>query len=90
MLFLDEARRLACGATHAYIRARVWLIDLGVGVRGARTTVSMVDVDIWNAITGVLSLADHARRVSEGRGHERRDAFGDVHVILFGDFKRVP
>ena len=54
------------------------------------TKVSMIDVAIFRSITGVLSLADHARRTAEGRGRERRDPFGDVHVLLFGDFKRSP
>ena len=50
----------------------------------------MMDVDIFRAITDVMSIADHARRHGEGRGREHPDAFGDVHVILFGDFKRTP
>ena len=50
----------------------------------------MMDVAIFRAITDVLSIADHVRRNGEGGGREQRDAIGDVHLILFGDFKLVP
>ena len=49
----------------------------------------MMDVAIFNAVTDVLSIADHVRRNGEGGGRER-DAIGDVHLILFGDFKSMP
>ena len=57
---------------------------------GTHTQVSMMDVAIFRAITDVLSTADHVRRNGEGGGREQRDAIGDVHLILFGDFKSVP
>ena len=51
----------------------------------------MMDVDIFAAITGVMSTANDARRkAGESRGREQYDAFGDVHLILFGDFKCLP
>ena len=54
------------------------------------TQVSMVDVDIFQSIREIMSVADHARRTGERRGREQYDKFGDVHLILFGDFKRLP
>ena len=57
---------------------------------GTHTQVSMMDVAIFRAITDVLSIADHVRRNGEGGGLEQRDAIGNVHIILFGDFKSVP
>ena len=45
--------------------------------------VSMLDVDCWETIKSVLSTIDHNRRPSTSDG----DAFGEVHVILFGDWK---
>ena len=50
----------------------------------------MMDVAIFRAITDVLSTGDHVRRNGEGGGLEQRDAIGNVHIILFGDFKSVP
>ena len=50
----------------------------------------MMDVDIFRAIMQVMSIAEHARRNGEGGGRERCDTFGDVHVVLFGDFKSTP
>lgn len=49
--------------------------------------VSMLDVDIWDAMSKILSIADHSRH----RGfREEADEYGCVHVILFGDFKQLP
>ena len=49
--------------------------------------VSMLDVDIWDAMSKILSIADHTRH----RGfREEADEYGSVHVILFGDFKQLP
>ena len=49
--------------------------------------VSMLDVDIWDAMSKILSIADHTRH----RGFmEQADEYGSVHVILFGDFKQLP
>ena len=49
--------------------------------------VSMLDVDIWDAMSKILSIADHSRH----RGFtEEADEYGCVHVILFGDFKQLP
>ena len=50
----------------------------------------MMDVDIFQSIREIMSVADHARRTGERRGREQYDKFGDVHIILFGDFKRLP
>ena len=51
----------------------------------------MMDIDIFRAISGVMSTANDARRKAENRGREPSyDEFGDVHLILFGDFKCLP
>lgn len=43
--------------------------------------VSMLDTDIWEAMTKILGLADHARH----RGFRpHSDEYGSVHIILFG------
>ena len=48
--------------------------------------VSMIDSDCWSVISELFSIIDHSKRP-----HERgADAFGDLHVILFGDFKQLP
>ena len=42
--------------------------------------VSMLDCDIYEAITKLLGLADHSRR-----GHvDGADEYGSVHLMLFG------
>ena len=42
--------------------------------------VSMLDCDIYEAITKLLGLADHSRR-----GHaDDADEYGSVHLVLFG------
>ena len=51
----------------------------------------MMDVDIFRAITDVMSTANDARRKAENRGREQsHDEFENVHFILFGDFKCLP
>ena len=41
----------------------------------------MLDTDIWEAMTKILGLADHARH----RGFRpQSDECGSVHIILFG------
>jgi len=45
--------------------------------------VSMVDVDCYSTIAELLSIVDHSRRPTVSGA----DAFGNMHVILFGDFK---
>ena len=50
-----------------------------------------MDIDIFGAITGVMSTANDARRKAENRVREQsHDEFGDMHLILFGDFKSLP
>ena len=49
----------------------------------------MMDVDAFQSIAGVLSDADAARRGGVGAG-SRVDAFGNVHLLMFGDFKQLP
>ena len=50
----------------------------------------MMDVDVFRSIIDVLSIADHARRNGESGGGPQRDEIGDVHLLLFGDFKQLP
>ena len=57
-----------------------------------RAQVSMMDVEVWEKINGVLSDADAVRRLgaTRGSGGEARDPIGDLHLLLFGDFKQLP
>ena len=43
----------------------------------------MIDVRTWNTIVELLSVIDHNRRPDD----QNTDAMGNIHVILFGDFK---
>ena len=44
----------------------------------------MIDAPFFEAITKLLSTADHNRRgFADGA-----DEFGWVHIVLFGDFKQ--
>jgi len=48
--------------------------------------VSMIDDDCWSVISELCSVIDHSKRP-----HARSaDAFGNIHVLLFGDFKQLP
>jgi len=47
----------------------------------------MLDVEVWEAMTKLLSLADHARHRRFVQGS---DEFGSVNLILFGDLKQLP
>ena len=47
---------------------------------------SMLDGDGYSAIEEVLSITDHNRRPN-GDSH---DAIGNMHLLLFGDFKQLP
>ena len=59
----------------ALVRMAILLLD----------EVSMLDCDIYEAITKLLGLADHSRR-----GHvEGADEYGSVHLILFGDARCI-
>ena len=49
--------------------------------------VSMIDVDLWQSLEEILSVVDHNKRP---KATMESDAFGAVHVILFGDFKSGP
>ena len=42
--------------------------------------VSMLDVDIWESMTKILGLADHARHGFRSES----DEYGSTHLILFG------
>ena len=42
--------------------------------------VSMLDIEAWTAICSILSTIDHSRRPDVLDS----DAFGSLHVILFG------
>ena len=60
----------------ALIELEVFLLD----------EVSMIDVDAWTAMVELLSIADHSRRPDQ----RVSDAFGNIHVLIFGDFKQLP
>ena len=46
----------------------------------------MMDVDCWATIAELLSVVDHNRRPAA----RSADPFGEMHVVLFGDFKQLP
>lgn len=46
----------------------------------------MIDTDCWKVIAQTFSVIDHKKR-PEARGG---DAFGELHLLLFGDFKQLP
>ena len=48
--------------------------------------VSMIDVDCFACLSEILSTIDHSKRPNA----QGADTFGNVHVILFGDFKQLP
>jgi RecG-like helicase len=45
--------------------------------------VSMIDIDLFHSIVEILSCIDHNKRPDVMCD----DPFGDIHIILFGDFK---
>ena len=47
--------------------------------------VSMIDTVCWQRIVELLGIAQHTRRPTG----QPKDEFGDMHLILFGDFKRL-
>ena len=57
-----------------------------------RVQVSMMDEEVFQNIWGVLSTADGVRRDGAARSGtmEARDSIGDLHLLLFGDFKQLP
>ena len=51
----------------------------------------MMDVDIYRAVANLLATANEASRKAENRVREQsHDEFGDMYLILFGDFKSLP
>jgi hypothetical protein len=48
--------------------------------------VSMIDVDCFGILSEILSTIDHSKRPNA----HTSDAYGNVHIILFGDFKQLP
>ena len=46
----------------------------------------MMDLEIFQAICKALSNADNAR----GKKTSGLDGFGEIHMLLFGDFKCAP
>ena len=49
---------------------------------------SMIDETSWTSIAGLLSLIDHSRRPTAM--DESALGIGNMHIILFGDFKQLP
>ena len=51
-----------------------------------------MDEEVFQKIWGVLSTADGVRRDGAARSGtvEARDSIGDLHLLLFGDFKKLP
>ena len=45
--------------------------------------VSMLDTVVWHKIVEVLSIAQQTRRPNV----QQKDEIGEVHLLLFGDFK---
>ena len=50
--------------------------------------VSMLDTDIWNMLAEIMSVVDHSKHPTNHASNA--DAFGSLHLILFGDFKQLP
>ena len=46
----------------------------------------MIDVVSWTTIVELLSIVDHSRRPDD----HTSSALGNIHIILFGDFKQLP
>ena len=93
VLFLDEAPQPERATSDACVRSLICVCLVECAVEWewqTYTQVSMMDIDIFRAISGVMSTAHDARRKTENRGREHHDEFGDVHIILFGDFKCLP
>ena len=49
--------------------------------------VSMLDTDFWHAMTILLDMVKNAKH---GQFLPNSDAYGPIHIILFGDFKQLP
>ena len=45
-----------------------------------------MDLEIFQAVCKALSNADNAR----GKKTTGLDGFGEIHMLLFGDFKQLP
>ena len=60
----------------ALLRTAILLLD----------EVSMIDCDIFEALAKQLGIADHTRRGTDAGA----DEYGEVHLMLFGDFKQLP
>ena len=45
----------------------------------------MIDTDCFSAIAETLSVVDHSRRPEASDA----DAFGSLHIVLFGDAPRM-
>ena len=50
--------------------------------------VSMLDTLCWQKIVELLTIAAHSRRTNGNRASQ--DELGNIHAILFGDFKQLP
>ena len=46
----------------------------------------MVDTDCWDVVSTCFSTLDFTKRPKAIRG----DAFGELKLVLFGDFKQLP
>ena len=50
--------------------------------------VSMLDTLCWQKIVDFFTIAEHSR--PRKRNRPSQDELGNIHVILFGDFKQLP
>ena len=53
---------------------------------GPSINIHMLDIDAWDAISGVLSTIDDSKRPSSTA---EDDCFGSLHLLLFGELANL-